>query len=124
MTLDRLGILLALAALERNLDRISGDISRVKTQKVARERAIKDVKIRAARESGETLRSIADRHGVTKEAVRQSILREERNWRRRGLIRRAHLAQPIDLGGPRDVWLTFLPGPDARFDFMEPSNGL
>lgn len=35
-------------------------------------------------------------------------------------LRRVMLARPRDMGGPRDVWMTFFPPPDPRLDNMEP----
>jgi hypothetical protein len=39
-------------------------------------------------------------------------------WRRAGS--RQDLGRPVDMGGPRDVWLTYLPAADPRLDNMVP----
>lgn len=36
---------------------------------------------------------------------------------RRGEVRKQKLNRPRDMGGPRDCWLTFVPGPDPRRDY-------
>ena len=52
------------------------------------------------------------------EAERQEI----KGWRRLMWMarRRQQLNRPLDMGGPRDVWLEFYPPPDPRFDNMAP----
>jgi hypothetical protein len=34
---------------------------------------------------------------------------------------RYYLGRPIDMGGPRDIWLTYYPSADPRLDNMEPA---
>jgi len=120
-------------ARNRQVKEYYAEVARRKEEKAASKRRkievqqardLRDQQILAARHAGETFQAIAERFGLTRGAIQLAVERTELKMRRRKPYRRAHLAQPIDPGGPRDVWLTFMPGPDARFDFMEPSVGL
>lgn len=78
--------------------------------------------------SGRGFQDVGTQIGLHRQRVRQIYEAQER-WR----IWRAKIlpfekvemnrGRPIDMGGPRDVWLTFFPSPDPRLDNMEPSNG-
>lgn len=72
------------------------------------------------RAEGATLKQIGIEIGRVRETVRQIESRAKRKMKRRQICSRVHLARPLDMGGPRDIWLTFMPSPDARFDNMEP----
>jgi hypothetical protein len=72
--------------------------------------------------AGRSFGSIGEELSISAAAASQLVARAERYVRRAaGKVRpRAGLARPIDMGGPRDAWLTFYPPPDPRFDNMEP----
>jgi hypothetical protein len=82
------------------------------------------------RDEGKTMRQIGVELGVSGERARQILGQAERLGRHairgahnRAIQRAASLrgpGRPVDLGGPRDVWLTFRPTTDPRFAFMEP----
>jgi hypothetical protein len=80
--------------------------------------------------SGRTSRDVAAEFGLSRSRVSQiasvqdrveaARLEVERNrvWAR--VAARRELGRPVDMGGPRDVWLTYLPPPDPRLDNMVP----
>lgn len=85
--------------------------------------------------AGSRIVDIARFFGTYHENARAILQRARKNERRalareRSAIERERLealpppsqpkGRPIDMGGSRDVWLEFRPGPDPRFDFMEP----
>jgi hypothetical protein len=67
------------------------------------------------RTDGWTLEEIGDGLNVSRERIRQMLHKEERrrSYRVRGsfvwywYLGRDNLGRPIDMGGPRDVWLTY-----------------
>jgi hypothetical protein len=72
-----------------------------------------------------TLKSIGDQIGLSRDRVNQIAKQVERRRNRQAAIRpfefpEINKGRPIDMGGPRDVWLTFFPSPDPRLDNMEP----
>lgn len=75
-----------------------------------------------AREGGATLTAIGKQFGCGPERIRQILLKGERKRKHasKKLWLRAHASRPIDMGGPRGVWMEFRPTLDPRFDFMEP----
>lgn len=75
-----------------------------------------------ARRSGRTYRDIGDEYGLSVERIRQIAAKFERieETRQNKKRYRPNLGRPIDIGGPRDVWMTFHPSPDPRLDIMEP----
>lgn len=82
------------------------------------------------RQSGRKLADIGRDVGLSRERVRSIVWKaqyaEASRCRlvarlvARGLIEPTNKGRPIDMGGPRDVWLTFFPPPDPRLDNMEP----
>jgi hypothetical protein len=72
-----------------------------------------------------TFASIADEIGLSRERVRNIFDQADRRkaWRATiapfDLVRR-DTSRPLDMGGPRDVWLTFYPSADPRVDNMAP----
>lgn len=74
-----------------------------------------------------TYQSVAEQIGLTVARVKEIEQIETRYRRRRIGIQpferpEINKGRPIDMGGPRDVWLTFFPSPDPRLDNMEPSD--
>lgn len=76
-----------------------------------------------SRETGVTVAVIAREYSITPYRVRQIVARIDRREARRQDIsrRRRGRSRPVDMGGPRDVWLTFTPGPDPRLDWQVPA---
>lgn len=72
--------------------------------------------------SGRLQSEIAAMLGISRARVHQIYHKAEREHRttRIRIFSRAYSAVPIDVGGPRDVWLEFHPPPDPRFDNMAP----
>jgi hypothetical protein len=73
---------------------------------------------------GRTLQSIADQIGLTKTRVNDIFKNVDRYKQWRAHIQpfdrpEINKGRPIDMGGPRDIWLTYFPSPDPRFDNME-----
>jgi hypothetical protein len=66
------------------------------------------------------LTHIAELLGVTPTRARQIYLEAEEDVRRASFDKLPTQSRPIDMGGPRDVWLEFYPPPDPRFDNMAP----
>jgi hypothetical protein len=109
--------------VEKDRRKENREASKRRGNEARQARALRDPQILSARQAGETVQAIGERFGLSRKAVRRAVERTERKIRRCLPYRRAYLAQLIDPGGPRDVWLTFVPGPDPRFDFMQPSDG-
>jgi hypothetical protein len=67
--------------------------------------AFRDRAIYLARNNGFTLREIAKLHGLSSERIRRVCFEEEARQRdKRDRFRTK--SRPIDMGGPRDVWIT------------------
>lgn len=68
--------------------------------------------------------SLEDRRGLAAKAVAAWVgpVSEPavRTWSRPAFREIALRHRPIDMGGPRDVWLEFYVPPDPRFDNMAP----
>lgn len=78
------------------------------------------------RAEGHTLQQIGDALRLSRERIRQMLKKEGRRQARRQKtvwswyeIRQSP-GRPLDMGGPRDVWLTYGPSPDPRLDNMVP----
>jgi hypothetical protein len=72
--------------------------------------------------SGRTSRDVAAEFGLSRSRVSQIASVQDRVEAARlvlGLTRQT-ARRELDMGGPRDVWLTYLPSPDPRFDNMVP----
>jgi len=69
---------------------------------------------------GRSLDSIAINIGRTRTRVHEIVQREIRRARRPRVSYTPPKGRPLDMGGPRDVWLTYYPSPDPRLDNMEP----
>lgn len=66
---------------------------------------------------------IARMLGLSPERTRQLRMKAERHhkgWAARRWLPPTRIFRPIDMGGPRDVWLEFYPPPDPRLDNMAP----
>ena len=72
---------------------------------------------------GRSQKSVAAELGISQSRVwqicRQTKLRLEQTGNTLHCC--SHLSRPIDMGGPRDVWMTYRPGPDPHLDYMEPA---
>lgn len=72
------------------------------------------------RAKGRLLREIADDLGISADRVKQLQLRHEERSRHSLRIfarnRAENLGRPVDMGGPRDVWLEYGPSTDPRLD--------
>lgn len=60
------------------------------------------------------------------ETIGKKVIREILGVERKASIipvlrQRPTISRPIDMGGPRDIWLTFMPSPDPRLDSMVPA---
>jgi hypothetical protein len=69
------------------------------------------------RAKGRSLRDIADQLGLGPERIRQmhhKHLLKARLSMHRFRVSRGNIGRPIDMGGPRDVWLEYGPGTDPR----------
>lgn len=71
--------------------------------------------------------AIAGQLGISKTRVSAIVKKEERLERsRRARLYKTWLeanpnrGRPLDMGGPRDVWLTYYPSSDPRLDNMDP----
>ena len=76
--------------------------------------------------NGRSLRAIAAEVGISSSRAAEIYHREvrkQKRWAEQYHPTSPYLGRPIDMGGPRDVWLTFYPSPDPRFDNMEPATG-
>lgn len=76
------------------------------------------------RAKGRGLKSIGDQIGRSPERIRQMLLKYDERIaplaRRRRQWSRTNLGRPVDMGGPRDVWLEYGVSPDPRLDNMTP----
>jgi hypothetical protein len=74
-----------------------------------------DIEVDDVREIRASLARIEDAKAALREAANEAIrARAMDKWYDKRKFR------PVDMGGPRDVWMTFSPGPDHRIDVMEP----
>ena len=76
---------------------------------------------------GRTYADVAAEFGLSISRVRGIVFLQQetedariRAARRCWAASRRDLGRPLDMGGPRDVWLTYLPSFDPRFDNMVP----
>jgi hypothetical protein len=80
------------------------------------------------RSKGRTFAAIGRDGGLSTSRVQQLCAREQRRDEKRVARWRAHVwsrtevnrGRPIDMGGPRDVWLHYGPPADPRLDNREP----
>jgi hypothetical protein len=78
--------------------------------------------------AGRALQEIGDDIGISRTRVDQICWQQEEiDWHRRDNWLKlkpwrtpANPGRPIDMGGPRDVWLEYRPPADPRLDNMEP----
>ncbi len=71
---------------------------------------------------GAPLREVGLRFGISRERARQIVASEERH--RQKWFRPWRNLRPLDMGGPRDVWMIFTPGPDPRLDWQIPATAV
>lgn len=95
-------------------------VARQKNRVPSVEQVDRNRKIYLSRLDGNTFRKIAEEYGLSLGRVQQICAAQaEKEERRRRYYTRAHLARPIDPGGPRDVWLYFFPGDDVRTETLD-----
>ncbi len=105
------------ATLERNVAKRAAGWARFPTRKIRR------LWVYTERLSGRTFKSIGEEIGVSVSRASELFRRAEREMRRKLYhppVRERELGRPLDMGGPRDVWLEFYVPPDPRFDNMAP----
>lgn len=96
--------------------------------KTDRDRNQRDRWIMLERLAGRTQKSIAEQLGMAQGTISNVCRQYKRRqgWRYELFLARRQrqgLGRPVDMGGTRDVWLTYYPSPDPRLDIMEPVDG-
>jgi hypothetical protein len=78
--------------------------------------------IHQQRRAGRSVDDIVNQLGYAWTTIHNIASHENESSRRRYRARMEILKRrPLDMGGPRDVWLTYYPPPDPRLDNMEPA---